>query len=67
MRTENKPWITARILKLMDDRRRAWDRGQMDQWRHLYYKVKREIKQAKICTAQKIEENNVRFKVCHRQ
>ncbi|KAK8372162.1 hypothetical protein O3P69_014951, partial [Scylla paramamosain] len=29
MRRENKPWITARILRLMDQRRRAYSRGRM--------------------------------------
>ena len=37
MRRENKPWITARILRFMDQRRRAYHRGRMDQWRQLYF------------------------------
>ncbi|XP_042875153.1 uncharacterized protein LOC122255263 [Penaeus japonicus] len=46
-RTESKPWITARILRLAEARRRAYDRGHMSRWRELYHQVKREIKNAK--------------------
>ena len=59
MRKENKPWITAKILRLMDARRQAYTRGRMDQWKTLYYQVKQEIKIAKRQTALKIEQNDI--------
>ena len=59
MREDNKPWITARILKLMDQRRKAYDRGQMVLWRELYFRTKEEVKKAKSETAMLIERNQV--------
>ena len=59
MRRDNKPWISARILRLMDQRRRAYSRGRMDKWRQLYFRVKAEIKAAKKATALGTEENNI--------
>ncbi|XP_042892195.1 uncharacterized protein LOC122266485 [Penaeus japonicus] len=59
MRTESKPWITARILRLMDARRRAYDRGHMSRWRELYHQVKREIKNAKRQVGFHIQQNDI--------
>ena len=47
MSDDNKPWMTTRFLKLMDQRRRAYDCGRMVQWRELYFKIKVEVKKAK--------------------
>ena len=47
MSDDNKPWMTTRILRLMDQRRKAYDCGRMVQWRELYFKIKIEVKKAK--------------------
>ena len=59
MHNDNKPWMTTRILKLMDQRRKAYDNGRMVQWRELYFRVKEEVKKAKSETAKSIERNQL--------
>lgn len=59
MRNDNKPWMTTRILKLMDQRRKAYDCGRMVEWRELYFKTKVEVKKAKKETARSIERNQM--------
>ncbi|XP_063594912.1 uncharacterized protein LOC134771886 [Penaeus indicus] len=59
MRKENKPWITARILRLMDARRRAYDRGNLDRWRELYRQIKWEIKNTKRQVGLNIQQNDI--------
>ena len=59
MRNDNKPWMTARILNLMDRRRKAYDNGRIIQWRELYFKVKDEVKKMKSETAKSIERNQL--------
>ena len=51
VRSNNKPWITPTILRLMKRRRSAWNRGRRDIWRLLYRQIKREIRLAKRETA----------------
>ncbi|XP_063611106.1 uncharacterized protein LOC134784854 [Penaeus indicus] len=59
MRKENKPWITARILRLMDARRRAYDRGNLDRWRELYRQIKCEIKNTKRQVGLNIQQKDI--------
>ena len=59
MSDDNKPWLTTRILKLMDQRRKACDCGRMVQWRELYFRIKVEVKKAKKESARAIERNQM--------
>ena len=47
----------------IEDQRRAWDGGRMDQWRHLHIEMRMEIKKTKKSAAQKIEHdvNSTKF------
>lgn len=40
MLKDKKPWITALILRLMNARRRSYDRGRMYRWRTIHTQVK---------------------------
>ena len=59
VRANNKPWLTPHIRRLMALRRRAWNRGNIPQWRALYRRTRRDIKDAKRNLARNIERFDV--------
>ena len=57
----NKPWMTTRILELLDQKRKDYNCGRMVQWRKQYFKIKVEMKKVKK------ESDRLMFKNCLNQ
>ena len=56
---KDKPWITPVVKSLINDRWEAFRRGDLATFNHLKFKVKREIKKAKICWTKKARTTNI--------